>query len=59
MKHEGCLLFTPEGFDDAAAAIPRADTAATPVKPSVSPEFVPILRDFCDASVRTGATRPG
>jgi pimeloyl-ACP methyl ester carboxylesterase len=50
VRHEGCLLFTPEGFDDAVAAIPRAKTAATGVKPSVSPEFAAILRDFCEAA---------
>jgi pimeloyl-ACP methyl ester carboxylesterase len=54
VRHEGCLLFTPEGFDDAVAAVPRARTAATSVKPSVSPEFAAILRDFCEASVGRG-----
>jgi pimeloyl-ACP methyl ester carboxylesterase len=47
IRHEGCLLFTPEGFDDAVAAVPRAQTASTSVKPSVSPEFAAVLRDFC------------
>ena len=51
VRHEGCLLFTPEGFDDAVAAVPRATIAATGVKPSVSPEFAAILRDFCQAAV--------
>jgi pimeloyl-ACP methyl ester carboxylesterase len=51
VRHEGCLLFTPEGFDDAVAAVPRARTASTTVKPSVSPEFATILRDFCEAAV--------
>jgi pimeloyl-ACP methyl ester carboxylesterase len=51
VRHEGCLLFTPEGFDDAVAAVPRAGTAATSVKPSVSPEFATILRDFCKGAV--------
>jgi pimeloyl-ACP methyl ester carboxylesterase len=61
VKHEGCMLFTAEGFDDAVAAVPRATTAATPVKPSVSPEFAEILREFCQAAVSepSGATRPG
>jgi pimeloyl-ACP methyl ester carboxylesterase len=48
VRHEGCLLFTPEGFDDAVAAVPRAQTAATGLKPSVSREFAAILRDFCE-----------
>jgi pimeloyl-ACP methyl ester carboxylesterase len=61
VEHRGCVLFTPEGFEDAAAALPRAETAATPVKPSVSPEFADILRDFCQAAVgpRSQAVRPG
>jgi pimeloyl-ACP methyl ester carboxylesterase len=61
VKHEGCLLFTSEGFEDAAAALPRAKTAATPVKPSVSPEFAEILREFCQTAVgeRSEAIPPG
>jgi pimeloyl-ACP methyl ester carboxylesterase len=61
VKHEGCVLFTPEGFEDAVAAVPRAQTAATPVKPSVSPEFADILRHFCQAVMRdrSEAIRPG
>jgi pimeloyl-ACP methyl ester carboxylesterase len=61
VKHEGCVLFTPEGFEDAVAAIPGAKTAATAVKPSVSPEFADILREFCQAAVGdpSGAARPG
>jgi pimeloyl-ACP methyl ester carboxylesterase len=58
VKHEGCVLFTPEGFEDAVAALPRARTAATPVKPSVSPAFADILRDFCQAAVGD-RSRPG
>jgi pimeloyl-ACP methyl ester carboxylesterase len=50
VRHEGCLLFTPEGFDDAVAAVPRAKTAATGVKPSVSPDFAAILREFCETA---------
>jgi hypothetical protein len=49
VKHEGCLMYTEEGFEDAAAAIPRADTASVDEKPSVSPEFAELLRDFCDS----------
>jgi pimeloyl-ACP methyl ester carboxylesterase len=61
VQHEGCLLFTAEGFEDAATALPRAKTAATPVKPSVSPEFAGILREFCEAAVGdpSAAVRPG
>ena len=61
VKHEGCLLFTAEGFEDAAAALPRAKTAATPVKPSVSPEFAEVLREFCQTAVSgpSQGIRPG
>jgi hypothetical protein len=46
-KHEGCLLFTDEGFDDAVAAFPRARVFTCGEKPSTSTEFVDVLRDFC------------
>jgi pimeloyl-ACP methyl ester carboxylesterase len=61
VKHEGCVLFTPEGFEDAVAAFPGAQTAATPVKPSITPEFADILREFCQAAVgdSSAAARPG
>jgi hypothetical protein len=48
VKHEGCLLYTEEGFEDAAAAIPRAETASVSDKPSVSREFAELLKDFCE-----------
>jgi len=50
VKHEGCLMFTDEGFDDAVAAFPRAETGAVGKKPSVSPEFADLLREFCEAT---------
>jgi pimeloyl-ACP methyl ester carboxylesterase len=61
VKHEGCVLFTPEGYEDSVAALPGAKTASTPVKPSVSPEFATILRDFCEAALvdGDGGMRPG
>ena len=49
VKHEGCLMYTEEGFEDAAAAIPRAQTASVADKPSVSPEFADLLRRFCES----------
>jgi hypothetical protein len=51
VKHEGCLLYTDEGFEDVAAAIPRAQTASVADKPSVSAEFADLLRDFCESSL--------
>jgi pimeloyl-ACP methyl ester carboxylesterase len=47
-KHEGCLVFTAEGFDDAAAAFPAADTAVIQRASSASDEFAAALRDFCE-----------
>jgi pimeloyl-ACP methyl ester carboxylesterase len=46
-KHEGCLAWTDEGFQDAVAAFPEATTTSTDQKPSVSPEFAEALREFC------------
>jgi pimeloyl-ACP methyl ester carboxylesterase len=50
VKHEGCLMSTDEGFEDAAAAMPEAKTAAVLEAPPNSPEFAAILRDFCEES---------
>jgi hypothetical protein len=50
VKHDGCLMYTDEGFEDAVAAFPGARTGAVPDKPSVSPEFGELLREFCEAS---------
>jgi pimeloyl-ACP methyl ester carboxylesterase len=47
-KHEGCLVFTAEGFDDAAAAFPAAHKAVIQKASSASDEFAAALRDFCD-----------
>ena len=49
VKHEGCLLYSDEGFEDAVAAFPKARTAAVDDKPSVSAEFAELLREFCEA----------
>jgi pimeloyl-ACP methyl ester carboxylesterase len=46
-RHEGCLGWTPESFEDALAAFPEAMTMATPDKPSASPAFADALRSFC------------
>jgi hypothetical protein len=48
VKHEGCLMFTEEGFDDAVRALPRAQTGVVVDKPSVSAEFAELLREFCE-----------
>jgi hypothetical protein len=46
-QHQGCLLFTEEGFEDAVAAFPDAQVHRCAEKPSTSPEFAQLLRDFC------------
>ncbi len=54
-EHRGCLMFTREGFQDAAAALPHARTATFDEKPSTSPEFAQLLREFCADLVAAGA----
>jgi hypothetical protein len=49
-KHEGCLGSTDEGFDDAAAAFPRALTISVTDAPLTSPAFAEALREFCEAA---------
>jgi pimeloyl-ACP methyl ester carboxylesterase len=46
-KHEGCLMNTDEGFEDAVAALPTAEVIAVPRAPCTSPEFAAALRSFC------------
>jgi len=47
-KHEGCLMTTDEGFEDAVAALPHAETAVFDDPPPASPRFAQALRRFCD-----------
>ena len=49
VKHDGCLMFTEEGFDDAVRTLRRASTGVVADKPSVSDEFATLLREFCEA----------
>jgi pimeloyl-ACP methyl ester carboxylesterase len=46
-KHEGCLGSTEEGFEDAVAAFPRAQTVSVPDAPLTSTTFAEALREFC------------
>ena len=48
VEHVGCVMWTREGFEDAVAAFPDATTGRVDVKPSVSPEFAELLREFCE-----------
>ncbi len=43
----GCLMWTREGFEDAMAALPTAVRTSVDQKPSVSPAFAALVRDFC------------
>jgi hypothetical protein len=47
-KHEGCLISTSEGFEDAVAAFPDAKTFITPDGPTTDPAFSDVLRSFCE-----------
>jgi hypothetical protein len=46
-KHEGCISFTEEGFDDAVAAFPDARVTRVPGAPGTREEFAHALREFC------------
>jgi pimeloyl-ACP methyl ester carboxylesterase len=47
-KHEDCLLFTDEGYEDAVKAFPEARTCAMKKVCSVNPVFADALREFCE-----------
>jgi pimeloyl-ACP methyl ester carboxylesterase len=51
-KHEGCLISTEEGFEDAAAAFPEAETIVVEEAPSVSERFAEAVRRFCAAHTK-------
>jgi pimeloyl-ACP methyl ester carboxylesterase len=47
-KHDGCLVFTAEGYEDAVAAFPDAQQATLHKPSAASEEFAEALRDFCE-----------
>jgi pimeloyl-ACP methyl ester carboxylesterase len=49
-KHEGCLVFTAEGYEDAIRALPEAHRTSVRRNISASDEFAAALRDFCEAA---------
>jgi pimeloyl-ACP methyl ester carboxylesterase len=55
VEHEGCLMWTPEGFQDVVAALPHARTASMTVKPSTNPQFSELLRAFCEERGRVAS----
>jgi pimeloyl-ACP methyl ester carboxylesterase len=46
-KHEGCLAFTAEGYERAAAAFPDARLVSVQRTSQASDEFAAALREFC------------
>jgi pimeloyl-ACP methyl ester carboxylesterase len=46
-KHDGCLVFTAEGYESAAAPFPTARLASVKGTPPASEEFANALREFC------------
>lgn len=54
-KHEGCLMSTSEGYEDAVAALPGAKTLAVPEAPSNSERFAAAVREFCEEVSRQPA----
>src|SRR5262245_3908929 len=48
VEHRDCLAWTPEGYEAAVASFPHASTASFKTKPSCDPEFVQVLREFCE-----------
>src|SRR3954452_6210672 len=48
-KHEGCLVFTDEGYEDAVRALPAARRTSISRSSSASDEFAAALRDFCES----------
>jgi hypothetical protein len=47
-KHEGCLMFTDEGFEELRAAFPEAMTVSAANAPCADEAFARALREFCD-----------
>ena len=47
-KPEGCLVFTPEGYEDAVRALPQARRTSVSRASSASEEFAAALKDFCE-----------
>jgi len=59
VQHEGCLVYTAEGYEDAVAAFPDAARAATSAKPAIDPAFAEVLRSFCEQIAREPAASHG
>ena len=53
-KHEGCLVFTAEGYEDAIRAFPEAHRTSVGRASSASDEFATALEDFCNRVLSDG-----
>lgn len=51
-KHDGCLVFTAEGYEDAIAAFPDAQQVTMHKPSGASEEFADALREFCTRLAR-------
>jgi pimeloyl-ACP methyl ester carboxylesterase len=58
-KHVGCLGSTEEGFEDAAAALPKARTVAVVDAPLTSEKFADAIRDFCKQTLSAARDHSG
>lgn len=47
-QHKDCLLYTDEGFEDAAAAFPEAGRCTTEKMCSADPAYASALKEFCE-----------
>jgi pimeloyl-ACP methyl ester carboxylesterase len=47
-QHDGCLLYTDEGYEDAVAAFPGAGRCVTEKTCSADPAFAEAIRDFAE-----------
>jgi pimeloyl-ACP methyl ester carboxylesterase len=48
-KHEGCLVFTAEGYEDAIRAFPEAHRTSVSRTSTASDEFAAALKQFCES----------
>jgi len=46
-EHEGCLVFTKEGYEAAVSAFPDATSMICEDKPNTDPAFGEAIREFC------------
>jgi hypothetical protein len=57
-KHEGCLMSTDEGFEDAVAELQPSRAISVPVAPATSDEFAAAVREFCEEVSRRAEREP-